>query len=167
MANDTPKAVLLTSDTLATSSPSDSTPAPAAKPADKSKAPEHTVANKQLPIAKELIAQPPIHPFSGIPGCYAPPTNRNFAAPDRSNDGAYQIMPPIYDVKQSKAVFEWVLSTKVTVSVGELCSVFQDIRNQFRTAVMPKQLVGTSVNTVQDPSNIFKDILPMFAIEEP
>ncbi|KAG5331197.1 hypothetical protein C0989_008322, partial [Termitomyces sp. Mn162] len=76
-------------------------------------------------------------------------------------------MPPIYNIEQSKAVFEWVLSTKVTVSVGKLCSVSQDIQNQFRTAVTPKQLVGTSANTVQDPSNIFKDILPTFAIEEP
>ncbi|KAG5337718.1 hypothetical protein C0989_009032 [Termitomyces sp. Mn162] len=42
-----------------------------------------------------------------------------------------------------------------------------DIRNQFRTAVTPKQLVGASTNTIQDPSNIFKDILPMFTIEEP
>ncbi|KAG5348668.1 hypothetical protein C0989_009054, partial [Termitomyces sp. Mn162] len=76
-------------------------------------------------------------------------------------------MPSIYDIEQSKAVFERVLSTKVTVSVGELCSVSQDIRNQFRTAVTPKQLVGASANIVQDPSNIFEDILLTFAIEEP
>ncbi|KAG5324270.1 hypothetical protein C0989_011842, partial [Termitomyces sp. Mn162] len=76
-------------------------------------------------------------------------------------------MPPIYNIEQSKAVFEWVLGAKVTVSVGELCSVSQDIRNQFRTVVMPKRLVGASANMVQDPSDIFKDILPMFAIEEP
>ncbi|KNZ80378.1 hypothetical protein J132_06115 [Termitomyces sp. J132] len=144
-----------------------STSAPAAKPADKGKASECTVINKQPPIAKEPIAQPPIHPFSGIPGHYVPPANRNFTAPDRTNDGTYQTMPPIYNIEQSKAVFKQVLSTKVTVSVGELCSVSQDIRNQFRTAVTPKQLVGTSANTVQDPSNIFKDILPTFAIEEP
>ncbi|KNZ76546.1 hypothetical protein J132_09828 [Termitomyces sp. J132] len=150
-----------------TSSPSDSTPAPATKPGDKGKAPEHTVANEQLPVAKEPVTQPPIHPFSGIPGHYALPTNENFAAPDRSNDGAYQTMPLIYNIKQSKTVFEQVLSTKVTISVGELCSVSKDIRNQFRTAVMPKQVIGTSINTVQDPSNIFEDILPTFAIEEP
>ncbi|KAG5349089.1 hypothetical protein C0989_006077 [Termitomyces sp. Mn162] len=42
-----------------------------------------------------------------------------------------------------------------------------NIPNQFRTVVMPKQLVGASTNMVQDPSNIFEDILPMFAIEEP
>ncbi|KNZ76405.1 hypothetical protein J132_10515 [Termitomyces sp. J132] len=135
----------LTSDTSATS--------PAAKPADIGKAPEHTVAKEQSPVAKEPVAQPPIHP--------------NFAAPDRTNNSAYRTMPPIYDIEQSKAVFERVLSTKVTVSVGELCSVSQDIRNQFRTAVMPKRLVGASANTVQDPSDIFEDILPTFAIEEP
>ncbi|KNZ72323.1 hypothetical protein J132_04013 [Termitomyces sp. J132] len=76
-------------------------------------------------------------------------------------------MPSIYDIEQSKAVFEWVLSTKVTVLVGKLCSVSQDIWNQFRTAVTPKQLVGASTNAVQDLSNIFEDILLTFAIEEP
>ncbi|KAG5334220.1 hypothetical protein C0989_003904 [Termitomyces sp. Mn162] len=157
----------LTSNTLATSSPANSTPAPAARPADKDKAPEHTITNKQPPVAKESTTQPPIHPFSGIPSCYAPPANRNFAAPNRSNNGTYQTMPPIYDIEQSKAVFEQVLSTKVTVSVGKLCSVSQNIRNQFRTAVMPKQLVGASANIVQDSSDIFKDILPTFAIKKP
>ncbi|KNZ76762.1 hypothetical protein J132_08835 [Termitomyces sp. J132] len=127
-------------DTSATSSSSNLTPAPAAKPADNGKASEHTVANEQPPVTKEPVAQPPIHPFSGIPGHYVPPTNRNFAAPDRTNNGAYQTMPPIHNIEQSKAVFKWVLSTKVTVLVGELCSVSQDIRNQFRTVVMPKQL---------------------------
>ncbi|KAG5716072.1 hypothetical protein E4T56_gene10785 [Termitomyces sp. T112] len=170
-ANVTPKATPMatpsTSDTSATSSPPDSMPAPDAKPANIGKAPEHTIAKEQLPIAKEPVAQPPIHPFSGIPSHYVPPANRNFAAPDRTNDGAYRTMPPIYNIEQSKAVFKWVLSTKVTVLVGELCSVSQDIRNQFRTAVTPKQLVGAGTNMVQDPSDIFEDILPTFAIEEP
>ncbi|KAG5732632.1 hypothetical protein E4T56_gene16915 [Termitomyces sp. T112] len=84
-----PGADTSTHDTPTNSSPSNSTPAPAAKPVDKGKAPECIVANKQLPIAKEPIAQPSINPFLGIPGCYIPPTNRNFAAPDRSNNGAY------------------------------------------------------------------------------
>ncbi|KAG5334836.1 hypothetical protein C0989_002890 [Termitomyces sp. Mn162] len=166
-ANNTPKAAPSISNTLVTSSPSNFTPTPAAKPADKGKAPDPIVTNKQPPVAKEPIAQPPIHPFSGISGCYVPSTNRNFAASNRSNNGTYQTMPPIYDIEQFKVVFEWVLSTKVTVLVGKLCSVSQDIRNQFRTAVMPKQLVGASTNMVQDPSDIFKDILLTFAIEEP
>ncbi|KAG5348991.1 hypothetical protein C0989_006668 [Termitomyces sp. Mn162] len=85
----TPKATPLTSNTSATSSSSDLTPAPAAKPADKGKAPERTVANEQPPVAKEPVAQPPTHPFSGIPSRYAPPANRNFAAPDRTNNSTY------------------------------------------------------------------------------
>ncbi|KAG5349948.1 hypothetical protein C0989_001151 [Termitomyces sp. Mn162] len=32
---------------------------------------------------------------------------------------------------------------------------------------MPKQLIGTSAKTVQDPSDIFKDALPIFAINKP
>ncbi|KAG5348965.1 hypothetical protein C0989_006838 [Termitomyces sp. Mn162] len=120
------------SDTSATSSSSNLTPAPAAKPADKGKASEHTVANEQPPVTKEPVAQPPIHPFSGIPGHYVPPTNRNFAAPDRTNNGAYQTMPPIYNIEQSKAVFKWVLSTKVTVLI---------------TIEEPQFLLGSNVNT--------------------
>ncbi|KNZ76073.1 hypothetical protein J132_00349 [Termitomyces sp. J132] len=81
-ATNTPKATPPTSDTSATSSSSSSTSALAAKPVDKGKASERTVANEQPPIAKEPIAQPPIHLFSGIPGHYVPPANRNFAAPN-------------------------------------------------------------------------------------
>ncbi|KAG5734182.1 hypothetical protein E4T56_gene1357 [Termitomyces sp. T112] len=166
-SSDASKATPSTSDPPATSTPSDSAPVPATKPADKGKAPERTVAKEQLPVAKEPVAQPPIHPFSGLPSRYAPPANRNFAAPNKANDGAYRTMPPIYDIEQSKAVFKQVLRTQVTILVGKLCSVSQDIRNQFRTAVTPKRSVGASANTVQDSSDIFEEILPTFAIEEP
>ncbi|KAG5335173.1 hypothetical protein C0989_002035, partial [Termitomyces sp. Mn162] len=56
-------------------------------------------------------------------------------------------MPPVYDIEQSKVVFERVLSTKVTVSVGKLCSVSEDIGNQFRAAVTPKQPAGANTHT--------------------
>ncbi|KNZ74488.1 hypothetical protein J132_06796 [Termitomyces sp. J132] len=133
-ANNIPKATPPTSDTSVTSSSSSLTSAPAAKPVDKGKASECTVINEQPPIAKEPIAQPPIHLFSGIPGHYVPPANRNFAASNQTHDSAYQTMLPIYNIEQSKAVFKQVLNTKVTVL---------------------------------DPSNIFKDILLTFAVEEP
>ncbi|KAG5349839.1 hypothetical protein C0989_001645 [Termitomyces sp. Mn162] len=166
-ASNIPKVTPLTNNTLATLSPSNSVPAPATKPADKGKASNQPVTNEQLPITKEPVTQPPVHPFSGIPSCYAPPANRNFTALNRSNNSTYQTMLPINNIEQSKAVFERVLSIKFTVSVGKLCSVSQDIKYQFRTAVTPKQLVGASTNTVQDPSNIFKDALLTFTIEEP
>ncbi|KNZ77650.1 hypothetical protein J132_04685 [Termitomyces sp. J132] len=149
----------------ATSSPSDSAPAPAAKPADKGKAPECTVANKQLPIAKEPVAQPLVHPFSSISGHYAHPTNRNFAAPNRSNNGAYQTMPLIYNIEQSKAVFEWVLSTK------DLSNIFEDILLTF-TIEEPQFLLGSNAATANgltldkaplasvDPIKAYIDLLP-------
>ncbi|KNZ76904.1 hypothetical protein J132_06812 [Termitomyces sp. J132] len=149
-ANNTPKVTPLISNTSVTNSPSNSALVPAAKPADKGKTPERFITNKQLPIAKEPVAQPPVHLFSSISSCYALPANRNFAAPNRFNEGTYQTMPPIYNIEQPKAVFEWVLSTKVMVSVDKLCLVSEDIRNQFRTAITPRQLVGASANTVQD-----------------
>ncbi|KAG5732819.1 hypothetical protein E4T56_gene2754 [Termitomyces sp. T112] len=72
---------------------------PAAKPADKGKASECTIANEQLPVAKEPIAQPPIHLFSGIPGHYVPPTKRNFTAPNRtSNAYLYAMASNISDL---------------------------------------------------------------------
>ncbi|KAG5348842.1 hypothetical protein C0989_007828 [Termitomyces sp. Mn162] len=88
-ANNTPKATPPTSDTSATSSSSDLTLAPAAKPTDKGKASERTITNEQPPVAKEPVTQPPIHLFSGIPGHYVPPANGNFAAPNQTNNGAY------------------------------------------------------------------------------
>ncbi|KNZ75927.1 hypothetical protein J132_00941 [Termitomyces sp. J132] len=106
LANNNSKATPSISNTLATTFPSNSIPAPATKTAGKGKAPGQPVANKQSAIAKETVTQPLIHPFSGISAHYAPSANRNFAAPDRSNNSAYLTMPPIYNIKQFKAVFE-------------------------------------------------------------
>ncbi|KAG5348796.1 hypothetical protein C0989_008102 [Termitomyces sp. Mn162] len=164
-ANNTPKVTPPTSDTSVTSSSSGLTSAPAAKPVDKGKASECTIVNEQPPIVKEPVAQPPIHPFSGIPGCYVPPANRNFAAPDRTNNGAYQTMPPIYNIEQSKAVFKWVLSTK------DPSDIFEDILLTFAVEE-PQFLLGSNVDTVNgltldrapfasvDPIKAYIDPLP-------
>ncbi|KAG6887280.1 hypothetical protein C0992_013002 [Termitomyces sp. T32_za158] len=34
-------------------------------------------------------AQPPLRSYSGIPNRYAPPTQKNFAAPDKHQEGPY------------------------------------------------------------------------------
>ena len=67
------------------------------------------------------MVDPPLHLYSGIPSCYQPPVNQNFGALDKCPDPAYQSMLLIYDIKQSKQVFEQVLQTKLMVSVEELC----------------------------------------------
>ena len=73
-------------------------------------------------------------------------------------------MPSIYDIEQSKQVFEWVLQTKLTVSVGELCSISNNIRNQLRTTIMPKQTLLPNVTTYQKPIDDFDNALPSFAL---
>ena len=103
-----------------------------AQPASTAEAPEPPVTNNVPTV------NPPLHPYSIIPSHYQPSVNQNFGAPDKCLDPAYQSMPPIYDIEQSKKVFERVLQTKLTVLVGELCSISNDIRNQLRTAVTPK-----------------------------
>ncbi|KAG5350277.1 hypothetical protein C0989_011785 [Termitomyces sp. Mn162] len=62
---------LTTSNTPAITSPSNSVPTPAAKPADKGKASEQSVTSKHPPVAKETITQLPVHLFSSIPGANA------------------------------------------------------------------------------------------------
>ena len=70
----------------------------------------------------------------------------------------------MYDIEQSKQVFEQVLQTKLTVLVGELCSISNDIRNQLRTAVMPKRTLPLNVTTFQEPINDLNNALPSFTL---
>ena len=76
-------------------------------------------------------------------------------------------MPPIYDIEQTKAVFDRVLQTKVTVSVSELCFLSSDIHNQFWTAVTPKQNVPSNVAMLLESSNPdpFDNALLTFAFD--
>ncbi|KAG6893026.1 hypothetical protein C0992_011528, partial [Termitomyces sp. T32_za158] len=39
-------------------------------------------------------AQPPLHPYSGIPNHYVPPAQKNFAAPDKGQEGPYRPTAP-------------------------------------------------------------------------
>ena len=69
------------------------------------------VANKskEKETAPTIASKPPFYPFSGIPHCYAPPAQKNFATPDKCQDAAYYTMLPIYNIEQTKAVFDRVL----------------------------------------------------------
>ena len=101
---------------------------------------------------------------SSIPSHYQPPINQNFGAPDKHPDPAYQSMPPIYDIEQSKQVFEQVLQTKLMVLVGELCSISNNIRNQLWTAIMPKRTLPSNITAFQEPIGDLDNALPSFAL---
>ena len=75
-------------------------------------------------------------------------------------------MLPIYNIEQSKQVFEWVLQTKLTALVGKLYSLSNDIRNQLQTAVTPKQTLPPNVTAFQEPLDVLDDALPSFALND-
>ena len=124
------------------------------------KAPEPPVTNNVPTV------DPPLYPYSGIPSHYQPPVNQNFGALDKHPNPAYQSMLPIYDIEQSKQVFERVLQTKLTVSVGELCSISNNIRNQLWTAITSKPNSPPNITAFQEPLYDLDNALPSFALNE-
>lgn len=69
-----------------------------------------------------------LHSYSGLAGNYTSPVNQSFEASDKPI-GGYQLIAPTYDLEKSKEVFDHIMKSKVTLLVGELCSVVSDIRN--------------------------------------
>ncbi|KAG6866168.1 hypothetical protein C0993_007621, partial [Termitomyces sp. T159_Od127] len=130
--------------------------APSAPSAPTSTAP----ADNTLPITNVPDPLPPLHPYSGLNNHYQPPAQRNFGAPDKRTDGAYQPMAPVYDIEKSNQVFARIMKSAVMLSVEELCSIMPDVRNQMRTAVTPKRQVATGVAMVDE----LDDALPGFLV---
>ncbi|KAG6895901.1 hypothetical protein C0992_011710 [Termitomyces sp. T32_za158] len=142
-------------------------PATAPPPATTSTAPSAPVsvpapntAASTVPTDQSTHAQPPLHPYSGIPNRYAPPTQKNFAAPDKRQEGPYQPTAPVYDIEKSNHVFSRIMKSAITLLVEELCSIAPNVCNQMKTAVTPKR---TMQATVQDADDI-DNALPGFAL---
>ena len=86
--------------------------------------------------------------------------------PDKCQDTAYCTMP-IYDIEQTKPVFDRVLQMKVTVLVSELCCLSLDILNQFWNAIPLKQKVASNAATMLEPNNSdpSDETLPTFTFD--
>ncbi|KAG6873458.1 hypothetical protein C0992_008736, partial [Termitomyces sp. T32_za158] len=117
-------------------------------------------AASTAPTDQSAPAQPPLHPYSGIPNRYAPPTQKNFAAPDKHQEGPYRPTAPVYNIEKSNHVFSRIMKSAVTLLVEELCSIAPNVCNQMKTAVTPKR---TMQATIQDADDI-DDALPGFAL---
>ncbi|KAG6875242.1 hypothetical protein C0992_004590 [Termitomyces sp. T32_za158] len=122
--------------------------------------PAPNTATPAAPTNQPAPAQLPLHPYSGIPNRYAPPAQKNFAAPNKRQERPYQPTAPVYDIEKSNHVFSHIMKSAVTLSVEELCSTAPNIYNQMKTALTPKR---TMQETVQDADNI-DDALPGFAL---
>ncbi|KAG6894322.1 hypothetical protein C0992_006596 [Termitomyces sp. T32_za158] len=97
--------------------------------------------------------QPPLHPYSGISNHYAPPTQKNFAAPDKRQEGPYQPTAPVYNIEKSNHVFFCIMKSAVTLSVEKLCSIAPDICNQMKTAVTLKHTMQATIQDAEDIDN--------------
>ncbi|KAG6893977.1 hypothetical protein C0992_007984 [Termitomyces sp. T32_za158] len=105
-------------------------------------------------------AQPPLHPYSGIPHRYAPPAQKNFATLDKRQERPSQQTAPVYDIEKSNHVFFRIMKSAVTLSVEELCGIAPDVCNQMEMVVTPKRTMQATIQDVDD----IDDALPGFAL---
>ena len=90
----------------------------------------------------------PVHPFrQAQDATYAPPQNRNIAAPVkpvsqqlRKADLAYKNIAPIHDTAIASKVYNRVLDTPLTVTTQELLSLSPEVRAQFREVTLLKRV---------------------------
>ncbi|KAG6879173.1 hypothetical protein C0992_004638 [Termitomyces sp. T32_za158] len=137
--------------------------ATAPAPATTSTTPEAPAPNTAMPAAstnQPAPAQLPLHPYSGILNRYALLAQKNFAAPDKRQEGPYQLMAPVYNIEKSNQVFSRIMKSAITLLVEELCSIAPNVRNQMKMAVTPKRTMQAAV---QDTNNI-DNALPGFAL---
>jgi hypothetical protein len=102
-------------------------------------------ATKQpAPVVPE-VDDAPEHPFAGVPAAgYAPPKDRNFAAPPKpapakKQTPAYRTTAPVYDGKIAQTVFDRIMSTLITLPQGELLSLSPELCSLLRQAVSPRR----------------------------
>ena len=92
----------------------------------------------------------PVHPFRRAPDAiYAPPQNRNIAAPFRATqpaskrpEPAYKTLPPIHDPQIAAAVYNRVLNAPLTVTTQELLSLSPEVRAQLRSVTTTRRIVS-------------------------
>ena len=129
------------------------------------------VTQKAQEPAKDTSTQPsqvegPVHPFRRAQDVtYAPPQNRNIAAPLKSApqpskraDLAYKNIAPIHDTAIASKVYNRVLDTPLTVTTQELLSLSPEVRAQFREV--------TSLKRVVKEDQVEKPIEVKYGIEE-
>lgn len=108
-------------------------------------APKSKKDTSQLAPTVDDLEELPEHPFAKVPDAtYAPPKDRNFAAPPKpapakKQTPAYRTVAPIYDNNIAQTVFDKVMSQLVTLSQRELCSLSPELSSLLRQAVSPRR----------------------------
>ncbi len=120
--------------------------------------PKQQPVREETPVPAVTPAQPtrgtenltdPIHPFRRAQDAtYAPPHNRNIAAPSKNAqpiskkpEPAYKTLPQIHDPKIASTVYNRVLNTPLTVTTHELLSLSPEVRAQLRGVTTTRRIV--------------------------
>jgi hypothetical protein len=141
----------------ATKSTKSDKPSTTQAPADA--APDTDTQKKDDPKKTEI----PLHPFRDVrEPVYAPPHERNFAAPlprlAKDKDSAYRSLAPIQSPKIAEEVYKRSMNTPcITLSQQELLSISPEVRQHVREAVTPKRLVPTGT---RETKKVFIEEIP-------
>ncbi|KAG5649522.1 hypothetical protein H0H81_003314 [Sphagnurus paluster] len=161
-------------------------PAPVAGPSKVTSAPKEsaridkgkereTDPSPQETRNRSPVAQEPLHPFAAQgENWYVPPQSRNLGATEKpkTGDTAYQTAAPIAEQNKSSKLFDRILDSNVTVSVGELCSVAPEIRTKFKEATTPKRHLAAYIEELDEleafpvANKPLKSTLPCAAVAE-
>ncbi|KAJ8462363.1 hypothetical protein ONZ51_g10947 [Trametes cubensis] len=132
--------------TIRTTNPSDASErAHVTVSATGSSASQPTSKSSTPPIANSNL---PEHPFRNVrDATYAPPSQRNFAAPaskvpvpPQKNEAAYKSLVPIYDPKHAENVFKRCLEAPISLTHEELLALAPEIRHATREACSTRRV---------------------------
>jgi hypothetical protein len=107
---------------------------------------------KDPPVISEpiIVPQPiiaPEHPYQNAKdAAYAPPVNRNLAAPFKAppivkrNDPAYKTLPAVHDPAIAADVYKRSMEAPITITQRELLSLSPEVRSQVREVTTTRRI---------------------------
>jgi len=110
------------------------------------------------PTVSTSNSQPtiPEHPYRNArDAAYAPPVNRNVAAPykpsnDKRPEPAYKTLPPVHDPTIAANVYKRSMDAPITITQRELLSMSPEVRSQYRDSTTTRRMPYNNGNTAQN-----------------
>lgn len=172
MQDTTPPAPSARAPTPSVSAPPTSDPPPRPTANTTAAQPAPAPVNRDAQTKKTDNAEAPLHPFRNVrEPVYAPPHERNYAAPPprlgKDKDVAYRSNAPIQDSRIADAVYNRSMNTPfITISQQELLSLSPEVRHKVKEAVTPKRVIPTSVRETKKVTieEVDEDPLPFATV---
>src|ERR1700678_1333863 len=98
----------------------------------------------------------PEHPYRNArDAAYAPPVNRNVAAPykpsnDKRPEPAYKTLPPVHDPTIASNIYKRSMDAPITITQRELLSMSPEVRSQYRDSTTTRRMPYNNGNSAQN-----------------